>query len=294
MKKSIYMAATAAAAMALSACNGGEDRQSGHDAATGASTDTSAEAATADAVGETPASDLSALPAAMPQLAYIYGLSFRLPSGDIGKLMRRHASLCEQQGPQSCRIIGMDLSGDAEREDVQGTLSLAVASSHARAVSALMDEEAADAGAKQVSATIGSEEVSKSIVDTEARIRSREELRDRLTEVLRTRRGSVNDLIEAERQVATVNEEIDQARSWLAETKGRVAFSRMNIDYASAAAPASDFVGPIARAVASLGGILGVTIGGLIVLLALVLPLLGAALAARWVLRRVKEPALES
>lgn len=114
----------------------------------------------------------------------------------------------------------MDLSGEVDSKDRRGTLQLAVASSHARAVSALLDEEAEGMGAEQSSATIGSEEVSKTIVDTESRIRARADLRDRLTEVLRTRKGSVQELVEAERSVAAVNEEIDQARSWLAETKG--------------------------------------------------------------------------
>ncbi|WP_164549466.1 DUF4349 domain-containing protein [Tsuneonella rigui] len=288
MKKSLFLATIGA--LTLSACSADDHHEQAADAQSSAmSAGEAVEAAAVDAS----TADGSVIPASMPQLAYDFGLSFRLPSDEIGKLMRRHASVCEQQGPQSCRIVGMDLSGDAEREDVHGTLSLAVASSHARAVSALMDEEASDAGAKQVSATIGSQEVSKQVVDTEAHIRSREQLRDRLTEVLRTRKGSVKELVEAERQVAAVNEEIDQARSWLAETKGRVAFSRMDIDYAPAAAPASDFLAPISSALGSIGGLLGTIIGALIVMLAIALPLLGAALGGRWIVRRLKAPVLE-
>jgi len=288
MKKSLFLATIGA--LTLSACSADDHREQAADAQSSAmSAGEAVEAAAVDAS----TADGSVISASMPQLAYDFGLSFRLPSDEIGKLMRRHASVCEQQGPQSCRIVGMDLSGDAEREDVHGTLSLAVASSHARAVSALMDEEASDAGAKQVSATIGSQEVSKQVVDTEAHIRSREQLRDRLTEVLRTRKGSVKELVEAERQVAAVSEEIDQARSWLAETKGRDAFSRMDIDYAPAAAPASDFLAPISSALGSIGGLLGTIIGALIVMLAIALPLLGAALGGRWIVRRLKAPVLE-
>lgn len=224
--------------------------------------------------------------AAMPKLAYAYGLSFELPSGDIGKLMRRHADECERQGPQSCRIVGMDLSGSAERDDVRGTLQLAVAANHARAVSALMEDEATDMGAEQTATNIGSEEVSKSIVDTEARIRSREELRDRLQEVLRTRKGDVQELVEAERQVAAVNEEIDQARSWLAETKGRVAFSTMNIDYAPKSAVASGFTGPIVSAFGSVGTVMGYVIAALILLGAVLAPIAGIAWIGRTINRR--------
>lgn len=284
MKKSLFLATIAA--LGLSACSAEEHSEQAADA-TSASVADDTRAQTADAAatdGEAP----PAILASMPQLAYDYGLSFRLPSDEIGKLMRRHASVCEQQGQQSCRIVGMDLSGDAERDDVHGKLSLAVAASHARAVSALMDEEASDAGAKQVSATIGSEEVSKTVVDTEARIRSREQLRDRLAEVLRSRKGSVRDLVEAERQVAAVNEEIDQARSWLAETKGRVAFSRLDIDYAPAAAPAREFFSPIAGALGSLAGVFGLIIAALILIAAFVVPFFGGALGLRWARRRMR------
>ena len=273
-------------AIALAACGEAERaNESSADAveAASASSEMIADAAVAPESG-LPLPD--AIPAAMPKLAYAYGLSFELPSADIGKLMRRHADRCEQQGSQSCRIVGMDLTGSAERDDVRGTLQLAVASSHARAVSALLEDEASDIGAEQTATTIGSEEVSKTITDTEARIRAREELRDRLMEVLRTRKGSVQELVEAERQVAAVNEEIDQARSWLKETQGRVAFSRMEIDYAPASAVASSFTAPIASAFGSIGGILGYVIAALIMVGALLAPIFGVAWAARTINRR--------
>ena len=285
MKKSLFLATIAAAT--LTACSAEDRQEQAADVSSDMSSGSAVEAAVADSAAADGGHAGDAIPASMPQLAYDYGLSFRLPSDEIGKLMRRHASVCEQQGPQSCRIVGMDLSGDAERGNVRGTLNLAVAASHARAVSALMDEEASDAGARQVSATIGSEEVSKTVVDTEARTRSREQLRDRLTEVLRTRKGSVNDLVEAERKVAEVNEEIDQARSWLAETKGRVAFSKLEIDYAPAAAPASEFLAPITGALGSLAGVFGLIVAALIMVGAFIAPFLGGALGLRWARRRM-------
>jgi hypothetical protein len=228
----------------------------------------------------------------MPKLAYVYDLVFEMSGGDIGTLMRRHADLCEQQGPRSCRIIGMDLSGSAERQDMNGKLQLAVAAPHARALTALLEKEAKGAGADQTATTISSEEVSKSLVDTEARVRAREQLRDRLTEVLRTRQDSVKELVEAERQVAAVNEEIDQARSWLAETKERVNFSRLDIDYREKAAAGSAFLGPIESAFGSLGSVLGFVIAALLLLAAIVGPIAGVVWAGRRINRRfVSRPA---
>ena len=298
MKKSLVF--VCASVLALAACSEANDQPGGSvdlaepaaetvEAAPPSAADTGAPNAQAPSAEPT---GPAAIPASMPKLAYVFGMSFALPSDDVGKLMRRHANLCEQQGPQSCRIIVMNMTGDAEEGDAYGTLQLAVAANHARAVSALLEDEASDIGAKQTATNIGSEEVSKSIVDTEARIHSREELRDRLTEVLRTRKGSVEELVEAERNVAAVNEEIDQAKSWLAETKGRVAFSRMDIEYSSDVPTGGTVTGPIKNALDAFGSIFGTVIAWLIMLLAVALPIGGVVAGLAWLRRRFTAPAV--
>lgn len=283
MRKSLMF--SGACATILSACSQADTDGSTSEAVIVAADSNAIMEAASPSAGEP--SLTAPLPAAMPKLAYVYGLAFEMPSNDIGRLMRGHADLCEQQGPASCRIVGLDLSGDARRENVRGKLQLAVAAPHARALTALLEKEADGAGAEQTATTIGSEEVSKTIVDTEARIRAREELRDRLTEVLRTRQGSVKELVEAERQVAAVNEEIDQARSWLAETTGRVAFSRMDIDYRAQAAAGAAFLAPIAGVLGSMGSILGFVIAAALLAITILVPIVAMVWAGRRINRRL-------
>jgi hypothetical protein len=227
--------------------------------------------------------ELEKIPTSLPQLAYEYDYRWKLEAGEIGSLQRRHASLCEQQGPASCQIIGMTKTG-AEQDEVQGVLEMAVATRQARAFGALLEDEALDAGAEQVSAEIASEELSKQIVDTEARVRARAELRDRLTEVLRTRKGKVSELIEAERSLAEVNEEIDQAKSWLREMGGRVAYSRVTVRYETGGA-GGNFLRPVKGALGSLGAIFG-WIAALAILAGAVALPLGGAWWAQGALRR--------
>lgn len=117
---------------------------------------------------------LDKLPTSLPQLAYEYDYRWKLEAGEIGSLQRRHASLCEQQGPATCQIIGMTKTG-AEEGNVSGELQMAVATRQARAFGALLEDEALDAGAEQIAAEIASEELSRQIVDTEARVRARTE-----------------------------------------------------------------------------------------------------------------------
>ncbi len=223
---------------------------------------------------------LSEIPTSLPQLAYTYDYNWRLAAPEIGPLQRRHASLCEQQGPASCQILGMTKTGE-EADDVRGELQMAVASKQARAFGALLEDEAEDAGAEQVSAEIRSEELSKQIVDTQARVDARTQLRDRLMDVLKTRRGTVEELVQAERSVAQVNEEIDQAQSWLKEMEGRVAYSRVTVRYETGAPVTNDFLKPVAGALGSLGSILGWVVATLIVLGAIIAPVAGIVWAGR-------------
>lgn len=229
--------------------------------------------------------NLPDLEVGLPKLAYVYDFAFRLVGEDIGTLQRRHADLCEQQGPTSCQIVGMSKTGE-DADEVTGELELAVATRHARAFGALLEKEANEIGAEQLSAEIEAEELSKQIVDTEAQLRARTQLRDRLEEILRTRRGDVRELVEAERSVAQVNQEIDQARSWLNEMRGRVAYSRVTVRYETGQPVANAFWRPIAGVLGSLGGILGFVIAGLIALGAVALPIAGVVGAGRWANRR--------
>lgn len=282
MRKSLILVATAT--LALTACSQSESDQSAvaiEEAANAPAT----EAIAADAAADSESAALPTLaeiPVNLPQLAYVYDYRWRLPGGEIGALQRRHASLCEQQGPTICQITGMTKTGEDDGE-VAGELQMAVATRQARAFGALLEDEAEDAGADQIAAEITSEELSKQLVDTEARLRSRVELRDRLQDVLRNRKGKVEELIEAERSVAAVNEEIDQARSWLKEMEGRVAYSRVTVHYETGTPVTRDFLDPVKGALGSLGSIFGYLVAFLILIGAVALPLGGIV----WVARRL-------
>jgi hypothetical protein len=223
------------------------------------------------------------LPPSAPRIAYIYDYGYRVTADRIAELQRKHADLCEKQGPNICRILEMRQSG-AEGDYASGTLLMAVAAPRARAFGAELGKLAGDTGGQEVSSGITGEDLSKQIVDTEARLRARTALRDRLMEVLQTRKGTVAELVEAERGVAQVNEEIDQARSWLTEMQGRVDFSRVNLNYSSGSPAGGGFMEPIRGALGSIGMILGLVIAAIIVIATITLPLglIGWGLRSAW------------
>lgn len=241
--------------------------------------------ASADSVESAADTGSAPIPVSVPQIAYTYTYGFRIAADAIAPLQQNHADLCEDKGPDVCRIISMEQSG-SEGDYGYGRLVLAVASKDARAFGAQLNGSAESMDGEQVSLSISGEDLSKSIVDTEARLRSRTLLRDRLMDILRSRNGSVAELVEAERGVAQVNEEIDQASSWLAEMKGRVAFSEVTINYNSGSRSSGSFTGPIAEAFSSIGAILGTTIAAIIIGLTILVPLLLLFFALRWLWRR--------
>ncbi|WP_181443463.1 DUF4349 domain-containing protein [Porphyrobacter sp. YT40] len=274
------------AAIALSACSQSESDRSTTDMA---QTET-AEAASPQAGGDVALlPTLDKIPVNLPQLAYVYDYRWQMPAESIAGLQRRHAALCEQQGPAICQITGMTKTGEADA--IIGELQMAVATRQARAFGALIEDEALDAGAQQIAAEIVSEELSKQLVDTEARLASRIALRDRLQDVLRGRKGKVEELIEAERSVAAVNEEIDQARSWLKEMEGRVAYSRVTVHYETGTPVTSDFLGPVTGALGALGSIFGYLVAILILVGSVGLPVAAIWWAARAVERRLANSA---
>lgn len=221
-----------------------------------------------------------------PQIAYVYSYGYRLAGDRIAPLQQTHADLCESKGPQVCRIISMEQSGD-EGDYVSGSLQLAVSAPQARAFGRELGKAAQGADGVQTASGISGEDLSKQIVDTEARLRARMLLRDRLMEVLASRKGTVAELVEAERGVAEVNEEIDQARSWLAEMRGRVDFSTINISYESGSPSAGGFSGPIREAFGSIGSVLGTTIAALILILSALAPVAVIGAGVVWVRRKV-------
>ncbi len=292
--KAIMATGVAISLLALAACSEAQQDEmtpsASQEAAVEFASDDNGAPAEAAAEESSTLPPLAEIPVSLPQLAYVYDYRWRMPGNEIGALQRRHASLCEQQGAANCQIIGMSKSGE-EDDEVQGVLQMAVASKQARAFGALLEDEAEDAGAEQVSAEIASEELSKNIVDTEARLAARTELRDRLLQVLKTRKGTVEELVKAERSVAQVNQEIDQARSWLKEMEGRVAYSKVNVHYQTGTPVTSDFLAPVTGALGSLGSIFGYLVAFLIVVGAIVLPMGGALWAVRALGRRSAPPA---
>jgi hypothetical protein len=242
-------------------------------------------AAAADATETT--SDRSApVPTAEPRIAYKYRHGYRLEAGKVGSVQQAHLALCDKLGTSHCRVVSMDRAS-SEGDFIRASLNLQVDAKQARAFGAALDKVVGDAGGDVSDQGIEAEDLSKQMVDTEARIKAKQALADRLLVLLRNRSGKVGELVEAERAFADAQEELDAARSWMAEMQQRVSFSAIEISYNSSAPSGSGLWQPIRASFASAGRTIGSSVGSLVSFVAIVLPWLIAGAGLVWLLRRL-------
>jgi len=211
----------------------------------------------------------SAIAVSMPRIAYTYGYTFRVDSAGIAAVQERHLALCRRLGPALCRITAMQRG-----ESAGGTganLKLQVAASLADRFGRDLVAIVSGGGGDTLDRSITAEDLSREMIDSEARIRTREVLIQRLTTLLQTRSGNIAQAVEAERAINTAQEELEAARAALADMRGRVAMSTVEIAY-QARGPAPESPNPIAQAVGQVGAAAAGSVGAMILIVGVMLP----------------------
>ncbi len=208
-------------------------------------------------------------------LAYTYGKEFEIPSEHLISVMDRHVQACQAAGPRLCQLIGTNRTGDPESA-IQGYVSLRGEPAWLRTFMGGMEAQVDEAGGRIVTDTTTTEDLTRQIVDTEARLRAQTTLRDRLQELLRSSRGRLADLLEVERELARVQGEIDAVQSNLAVMRTRVAMSELTLNYHSAPrSVGSNTFEPLNNAFANF---LGIIVGGFAVIITLIAGLIPFAI----------------
>jgi len=262
----------AVTALSLAACQ----KNAGGPEAPAPAADAAAPAAEADAAAS-PSTQRAEAPAPlpMPQLAYAYKYALTAPPQSVRKLISKHEAVCWAAGPQVCQVVGSDISEEG-KDQLHATLTLRAQPAWLRTFRNGLDDDTKAVGGRTVTANTASEDLAADIVDTEAALRSKLILRDRLEQMLRTRQGKLADLMQAEQQLAAVRAEIDATRSQAAQMKGRVAASTLTINYRSTGvlAPSGVFA-PVGEATGDVAATLAVMTALVIRLGTVVLPLAG-------------------
>jgi hypothetical protein len=222
-----------------------------------------------------------------PMLAYTYRFIIEAPADGIMGVSKRQEQACVAAGPQVCQVVGSSIN--RMNNDVSGKLELKATPAWVAAFRGRLDSEVKGEGGKVVSQEVSSEDLSRQIVDTGATLRAKTMLRDRLEKLLAERPGKLSDLLDLEKSIADVQDEIDTTTSELQAMQGRVLMSDLTLEYRSKGA----VLGPSASGAlgGAFGGFLGnvVTVSALLVtLVSYLLPVAAVVALAAWIVLRIR------
>ncbi|WP_395647454.1 DUF4349 domain-containing protein [Terricaulis sp.] len=211
-------------------------------------------------------------PAPVLYLAYTYGVGLELPSTSVSSVMDAHIQGCLQAGPRLCQLIGSNKTGDPE-SSMGGFVQLRGEPNWLRAFMGGLAAQAEANDGRITSQTVNSEDLTRNIVDTEARLRATRTLRDRLQRLLDSRPGRLSDLLEVERELARVQGELDATESALAVMRTRVSMSELTLNYTSKPrSVGSDTFRPLRDALAGFLSVVVVGFAAIITIIAGLIP----------------------
>lgn len=207
-----------------------------------------------------------------PMLAYSYTVSFLLPKDKVGVQLQAHQDACQKAGANICQIVSSSISDNEDNRSAN--LSLRAEPKWLESFRAGFEKSAQANGGKITNSETTSEDLTRYITDTEARLRAQTLLRTRLENILATHQGKMADLLEAETQLTEVQGNIDSMNSDLAVAKSRVQMSVLNLSYSSKAnAVSNGAFAPLTEAFTSFFRIMAKSLALVISAIAAILPI---------------------
>lgn len=235
-------------------------------------------------------SDKGADPAGV-YLAYRYGYGLVMPSSAVKSTSDKHIQICRDAGPSNCQITGSNTHSYSD-DDIRANLSLRAEPAWLETFITGMKTDMSDVDGRIESANTSVEDLTRALLDTDARLKAQITLRSRLQNLLETRNAKLPDLLALEREIARVQAEIESATANLKSLRARVSMSVVNINYTSERTAVSrSAVSPIGEAIKDFIGIISEGLAGVIRFIAYMLPwilfvLLPGLFMLRWFWRR--------
>ena len=200
--------------------------------------------------------------------------------------MAQQQSACATAGPTVCQVTGSSVNALANGM-VKADLSLRATPAWVSAFRAGLAAQARAAHGQVTAEGVTSEDLSQNMVDTEAHLRAKTGLRDRLQGLLNTHSGAVNDLVALEKSLSDAQGELDTLTSELAMMRQRVATSVVEIHYTSAGVFAPQGVwSPLADALHDFVGAIAGSLAVMVRISAALLPWIVVIGGGLWLARR--------
>lgn len=228
----------------------------------------------------------ASVPIPGPQIAYTYAVTYGFTQAIVAAVQARQLALCRQLGPAKCLLVKSSLNNGGPDDIVSSEAVLLVDARLAAGLNGRLDALATAEGATVATRTTEAEDVTREVVDTDARVRAKQALAARLLAIINGHPGKVGELVEAEQAYATTQEQLDAARGEQAALAQRVAMSRITITYSYN--PLTGTAGPVRQSIASAGETLAASIGALVTFLVAALPWALLLAGIVWLFRRLK------
>ena len=205
-------------------------------------------------------------------LAYRYGYGIELPASAVKATMESQMQACQDAGPRLCQVMGSSASARS-KTNVNAQLSLRAEPKWLEGFTTDMRETVTSADGRVTSATTNVEDLTRSILDTDARLSAQKTLRLRLEKLLETRDAKLPDLLALERELARVQGQIESATATLKALRARVSMSTVDINYSSEPVAVSrSAFSPIGYALKDFARTVSEGISGVIYFVAVLLP----------------------
>ena len=221
-----------------------------------------------------PAPNGASVPAATtgPMLAYSYQYGLEAPPNQVRALIAKHEHVCVAAGLAACQLTGSSTEQQG-KDRVHATLTFRATPAWLAGFKAHLADDAGAAGGRVVKDAVSSEDLSREMIDTEAALKAKTALRDRLQTVLESRPGKTADLVEVETALAKVQGELDATQSEMTAMRQRIATSDVTVEYSSQDVIASDSaLAPLSRAITGFVGTVASGLAMMIGLIAFLLP----------------------
>ncbi len=179
-----------------------------------------------------PESGGDAVPGAEPMIAYSHSMGLMLPIGGVEPMVADHVAACQDAGPRTCIVVNSSVYTNGD-DNVRGTVSFRAVPDWLEAFLASVPDAAETAGGRITQRSTTADDLTREILDTDARLKAQQTLQGRLETLLQTREGELGELLSVERELARVTGEIESISAQLRAMRLRVAMSSLTLDYST-------------------------------------------------------------
>ena len=169
-------------------------------------------------------------PGAEQYIAYSHSLGLRLPKGAVEPMLQGHVEACREAGTKTCIVVNSNVYNSNE-DYVSGNISIRATPDWIEGFLGRVETQAEAVEGEITSRSTRAEDLTRSIIDTGARLDAQRTLRTRLEGLLERRDGELGELLQIERELARVIGEIESTEAQLRALRLRVSMSSLDVAY---------------------------------------------------------------